>query len=187
MLMLQSILFGSDIAMVPMTQTLAPQARSIVIDAVMQLQIIPCKNVQDVEQWAKISGNLDDFNDIDGFYTNKNGVFLAMVQDTKVIGMGAIKRIDAEVCELKRMFFASDARGKGLGSTMLTELLQRAQTLGYKKIRLDVYNPATQTSAVRLYKKFGFYEIKPYSTAPAQLFMEKYLSKNACAPEVVKV
>lgn len=98
-----------------------------------------------------------------------------MIKNNKVIGMGAIKRLDPEVCELKRMFFAHEYRRQGLGSKMLASLLKHAKELQYKRMRLDLYNPVTQIGAVNLYKKFGFYEIEAYKKSRANLFMEKVL------------
>ena len=166
---------AAEVSIVPMTQELAVPAREIVVSAVEQLQIIACVDRADLEAKLEQDHVLDDFKDIDGFYTNHGGLFLAMVCDGQVIGMGAIKQLDRETCELKRMFFASEMRGQGLGSRMLATLIARAKELGYQKMRLDVYNPITQTRAVNLYKKFGFYEISPYSSSPAKLFMEKVL------------
>lgn len=170
-----NVVSAIEVSIVPMTQELAGPAREIVVSAVQQLQIIPCANRAELEAQIEQDHILDDFKDVDGFYTNHGGLFLAMVQDGKVVGMGAIKLLDSETCELKRMFFAPEVRGQGLGSQMLATLIGRAKELGYQRMRLDVYNPTTQVQAVALYKKFGFYEIAPYKDTPAKLYMEKLL------------
>jgi putative acetyltransferase len=124
--------------------------------------------------------NLDahEFKDISNFqtvYLNHNGTFKVLIDGDTVVGAGAIRKIDNEICELKRMWFLPEYRGKGLGKQMADQLLTFAKEQGYKKIRLDVYYPEHQPAAVNLYKKLGFYEIEPYNNAPAGLFMEMVL------------
>ncbi len=75
-----------------------------------------------------------------------------MLKDDQVMGTGAIKYLDNEICELRRLFFAREYRGLDFGSKMLTNLVQCAKKLGYKKMRLDVYNPEKQIAAVNLFK-----------------------------------
>lgn len=145
--------------------------RTIIIDAVLELNIIP--NLNKIELLA--TGELDDLDHIESVYTHKRGVFLVITENGTVIGMGALKYFDEQTCELRRMFFKKEYRGKGLGSHMLAILLEHAKKLRYTKIRLDVYNPSTQGSAIKLYKKFGFYEIEAYKACRAKLFMEKTL------------
>ena len=112
-------------------------------------------------------------------YTLNKGVFLVMLDGTKVIGMGALQYFNAEICELRRMFFRPEYRGRGLGSKMVTRLLQIAGEFGYKKIRLTVYNPSKQVAAVGLYKKFAFCEIAAYNDNPkVKLSIEKLLPIN---------
>jgi putative acetyltransferase len=93
----------------------------------------------------------------------------------KIVGAGAIKKCTDEICELKRMWFLKEYRGKGLGSQMAYQLLAFAKDHGYAKIRLDIYFPQVQDRAITLYKKLGFYEIAPYNDSPAKIFMEKVL------------
>lgn len=151
------------------------EIKTIILQAVIELQIIPCNSLEELTQEVEKTGELADLEHIEQLYTNNKGIFLVMVQNDKVLGMGAIKYLNEESCELKRMFFDQKQRGNGYGSTMLKDLLIYARNFGYKKIRLDVYNPATQQAAVSLYKKFEFYEIEPYKQTRAQLFMEKIL------------
>ncbi len=122
--------------------------------------------------------NLHEFKDITSFittYFHNSGTFKVLMDGDKVVGAGAIRKIDDEMCELKRMWFLPEYRGKGLGKMMADQLLTFAEDQSYKKIRLDVYYPEHQQAAVNLYKKLGFYEIPPYNNAPAGLFMEKEL------------
>ncbi len=74
------------------------------------------------------------------------------------VGCGALRPIDAETCELKRMFVAQ--RRRGIGGRLLTELEQRARSLGYARIVLETRK--VNTAAVNFYLKHGYHVIPNY-------------------------
>lgn len=151
------------------------QARDIIINAALEFEIMECAGKDELTKILAASGELDDLDHIPEVYTLNRGVFMVMLNGTQVIGMGAIQYFDTDTCELRRVFFAPEYRGQGLGSRMATKLLQIAQELGYKKIRLTLYSPK-QTAALRLYKKLGFYVIPAYNNNPKiKLSMERIL------------
>ena len=80
------------------------------------------------------------------------------------VGCGAIRRIDAQTAELKRMYIKGEFRGKGLGEQMLNHAIKLAKELNYKTIRLDTMPSMTQ--AISLYRKYGFKEIAAYRFNP---------------------
>ena len=151
--------------------------KKIILEAAFELQIIPSTSVEEIERFCDRTGELDDLYNIPAVYDNQRGIFLVMLHGDKVIGMGALKQINKKVCELKRMFFAKEYRGKGLGTLMTQKLIDQAKELGYKKIVLEVYNPSTSVGAVALYKKLGFYETSTstFKDGSGHLFMEKIL------------
>lgn len=62
-------------------------------------------------------------------------------------------------------------RGQGLGSKLLSSTLENAKTFGLEKVELHVYT--TNTSAVALYKRFGFEQeglIRRYRKLDGQYF-----------------
>lgn len=117
------------------------------------------------------------FNDLDTLQTTylEGGTFLILLDGEKIVGAGAIRKYSDDICELKRMWFLKEYRGKGLGLQMAQQLLGFAKQYGYKKVRLDVWFPEVQERAIALYKKLGFNEIPAYNTSLAKLFMEKVL------------
>jgi putative acetyltransferase len=156
----------------------ALQVKRLVIDCVVELKMWkPHLTSEQIEQELDAVNEFNDLDNVEATYFNNNGTFLVLLDNEKVVGSGTIKKIDDDICEVKRVFFAKEYRGKGLGSKMMHHLLDFAKTHGYKKARLDVLNPTVQTAAVALYKKFGFYEIVPYcnSSISMGLFMEKIL------------
>lgn len=155
----------------------APLVKQIILNCAIELWY-PENTIQEIEPIIDSLNEFDDLNDIDTTYFNNNGTFLVLVDDQKVVGSGGVKKLTDEICEVKRVYFAKEYRGKGLGSQIMDQLLDFAKTHGYKKVRLDILKPDTQTAAVKLYKKLGFYEIAPYGNSPFPmgLFMEKDLS-----------
>jgi len=136
---------------------------------VLQLPI----TIEEFEEELNKTNEYEDLDNVQSIYCDNKGVFYIALDNNKVIGSGAIKKLDDETCELKRMWFLKQYRGKGFGLAMANKLFEFAKNQGYKKIRLDVYFPDLQQQAVTFYKKLGFYEIKPYNNSPAKLFMEK--------------
>jgi putative acetyltransferase len=91
----------------------------------------------------------------------------------EVVGTGAIRRLDQQTCELKRLWFLPACRGKGFGKQMVERLLDFARSAGYQRVRLDTA-PELQ-AANRLYQRLGFYPIERYHDGPCVIFMEKLL------------
>jgi putative acetyltransferase len=115
--------------------------------------------------------------DIDSFeesYLAKDGVFLVMSEGERIIGTGALRRLDKEACEIKRLWLLSEYHGQGLGYRMLMELLDIAQKKGYTKVRLETA-PSYQQRAYQFYLRFGFQEIPRYGDDPWDVGMELLL------------
>ncbi len=105
-------------------------------------------------------------------------LFLAVINE-KVAGCIALRKIDDETCEMKRLFVREDFRGFGLGKTLIEKLFAEAKKIGYKRMRLDTL-PDKMPKAVELYRSYGFQEIAPYYENPYKetLFMEKVLQRQ---------
>ncbi len=171
----------SNVIIKPIEQLHIQDARTIIYNAVFELQILPSQSVDAVIQEIIQANSLPDINDITSIektYTSKKGTFLVVIKDGIVAGMGAIKNLDDQTCELTRMFFAPKYRGQGLGSQLIEQLLLSARQFGYRKIQLNVWNPTTQTKAINFYKKFCFSEIDPYKDSTGKVFMEKTLEEK---------
>jgi putative acetyltransferase len=119
------------------------------------------------------TGEFVDLNDLQAVYFDNGGTFMVIVDDERVVGTGGIKRLDEEVCELKKMWILRDYRAQGLGVKIALELLRFAEESGYRKVRLEVYDPPKQQRAIAFYKTLGFSEIPLYRDSPALLAMEK--------------
>ena len=96
----------------------------------------------------------------------EGGIFLIIRDKDTASGCFAIRKFDKTICELKRMYLKKEVRGLGVGKVMLDKAFQFAKELGYQRMRLDTLS--TMHSAISLYTKMGFYEIKPYRFNPIE-------------------
>jgi ribosomal protein S18 acetylase RimI-like enzyme len=99
-----------------------------------------------------------DFEDIQGVYVDNQGEFFVASLNGEIVGMGALRKVDAQTGEVKRMRVHHTHQRQGIGAMMLASLIQRAKELGYKKLVLDTSQ--RQVGAQRLYEKYGFREYK---------------------------
>lgn len=51
-------------------------------------------------------------------------------EDGKAVGCGALRLLDSNAAEVKRMFVAPERRGSGAGRAILGALVQEARKLG---------------------------------------------------------
>ena len=94
--------------------------------------------------------------------------------DEEPVCCGGIKRLDEAACEIKRMFVAPQARGRGVARALLGALEQVARDLGDAVVRLDT--GPRQVHALALYRSSGYREIPNFNANPAALyFAEKPL------------
>jgi GNAT superfamily N-acetyltransferase len=135
----------------------------------------PNQTLDEFTQTLEKECALYDLENTQEVYFNNKGTFLVLLDGEKVVGAGAIKYFTDDICELKRMWFLQEYRGKGYGLKMAEQLLKFAKDVGYRIVCLDVYQPEKQERAVEFYKKLGFREIPAYLESPAKLFMEKSL------------
>jgi ribosomal protein S18 acetylase RimI-like enzyme len=115
-----------------------------------------------------------------GEYAPPRGALLLAMADGSPLGCAALRPLDRETCELKRVYVRPEARGRGIGRTMVITLIGSARRIGYRRMRLDTV-PALKP-ALGLYRSLGFRFIAPYRAIPTEraLFMELML--GPCPP-----
>jgi len=96
----------------------------------------------------------DDLLDIENHYLNNNGWFVIGETDGRLITMGALRKIDDHIAEIKRMRTQPAMQGKGIGKKILELLITKAKELGYTEIILETSD--RQPAAQKIYANFGF-------------------------------
>ena len=103
-----------------------------------------------------------------------SGAWLVAYLDDEPVGCGGVKRLDDSSAELKRIYLAAEARGRGLGRRLLEQLEQHARELGYERLRLDTGD--LQPEALGLFRSAGYEQIPDYNgNSWATYWMEKRL------------
>ena len=99
-----------------------------------------------------------------GKYAAPDGrLFLAKRGDAAA-GCIALRRLDNESGEVKRLYVRPAFRGRGLGPMLATALVDAARAIGYRRLGLDTL--ADMKAARALYHALGFREIPPYYENP---------------------
>jgi putative acetyltransferase len=80
-----------------------------------------------------------------------------------VLGVGAIKELDAAHAELKSMHTTAEARGRGVGRAMLAHLLAVARSRGYRRVSLETGTTPGFSAARAMYVNAGFETAEPFS------------------------
>ena len=114
---------------------------------------------------------LHDIDNLQQTYFDNDGIFLVTTEDGRIIGTGAVRKIDQEICELKRLWLFLEYHGQGLGYRMMQELFAFARAKNYRRMRLETDRTA-QSRAFEFYKRLGFYEIPRYSNNEDDIAME---------------
>ncbi len=88
--------------------------------------------------------------------------FFSARRGCELLGIGAIKRIDATHAEIKSMHTAQSARRQGVGAAMVAHLLAAAAHSGYQRVSLETGSTQDYAPARALYAKFGFTPCGPF-------------------------
>jgi GNAT superfamily N-acetyltransferase len=118
----------------------------------------------------------DELKGLPGAYGPPSGCLLLARYSGHAAGCVALRKLEAGICEMKRLYVRPDIRGLGLGRMLVERVIAEARALGYERMRLDTIASAMK-DAVALYRRMGFQEIAPYSAIPNEhaLWMELLL------------
>ena len=127
-------------------------------------------SLEDSIRHFEATGEFRDMDEVQSHYFDNNGLFLAALDDGKLIGSGAVRKLDDVTAELKRMWLLEDYHGCGIGYQLITRLFDFARTQRYKRITLQT--GSKQLRAIKFYRRLGFIEIPTYNNEPDEISMQ---------------
>ena len=114
--------------------------------------------------YLRIQNYDDELRDLSQKYGLPDGRLYLAYWNGELAGSIALRKIDNENCELKRMYIKPAFRRKGIAVSLVRRLMEDAQIIGYRHMLLDTL-PFLQV-AIRMYRNLGFYEIERYNDSP---------------------
>ncbi|HMJ34617.1 MAG TPA: GNAT family N-acetyltransferase [Baekduia sp.] len=82
--------------------------------------------------------------------------FFSFRADGELLGVAALKQLDAGHAEIKSMHTAQEARGRGIGRALVDHLLGAAREQGYRRVSLETGAGPAFAPARALYAGAGF-------------------------------
>ena len=97
-----------------------------------------------------------EVEDMHAAYTQAGCAYYVVELDATVCGGGGIAALAGEpgVCELRKMYFVPQLRGRGAGDALMRTCLDAARALGYQKCYLETLTG--MDAAQKLYARHGF-------------------------------
>jgi len=90
-------------------------------------------------------------------YQQPNSIYFVVESSNQIVGgagVSPLQNSDENICELQKMYFLEEARGKGLGFQMIQKCLEKAKEFGFEKCYLETL--PEMKNAQKLYQKVGF-------------------------------
>jgi putative acetyltransferase len=131
--------------------------------------------------WLTVDLCFQDFEaelaTLPGKYAPPAGAILLAQVDGVVAGCVAMRRLEASIGEMKRLWVRQSFRSCGIGKLLIEAITERARAAGYARLRLDTL--PQMRAAQALYRALNFYEVPPYysNPVPGAIFLEKVLAQ----------
>jgi putative acetyltransferase len=88
--------------------------------------------------------------------------FWSVWEGSVLLGVGALKELDARHGEIKSMHTANAHRRKGVGRIVLEHIIGVARARGYERLSLETGSMDAFKPAQKLYESFGFVYCGPF-------------------------
>jgi ribosomal protein S18 acetylase RimI-like enzyme len=97
---------------------------------------------------------LEDLDEINHNYIEKNGVFLVAEDDGKIVGTIASHESGDGSAYMKRWYVYKEYRHKGIGRALYEQIMDQIKQKGYEKVRLTT-SPLMK-DAIEFYKRNNY-------------------------------
>lgn len=123
------------------------------------------------EEYTKMLGEDLTFQDYEselkglpGKYQMPKGRLYAAYFENQLAGCIALRCLEENKCEMKRLYVRPEYRSKKIGKLLAQKVIEDARAIGYKSMVLDTLG--SLKSAIYLYENLGFQQIQPYYYNP---------------------
>jgi ribosomal protein S18 acetylase RimI-like enzyme len=118
-----------------------------------------------------------------GRYVPPGGGLWLAVEGDQIAGCVALRSLDPERAELKRLYVRPAFRGGGVGRVLAEHVLAAAVDFGYRRVCLDTL--PSMSAAIVLYRSLGFRDIEPYypNPVPGAVYLGRELTHPTATEE----
>ncbi len=102
--------------------------------------------------------------DLPGCYAAPAGRILLAVENEEAAGVVALRPLEEDICEMKRLYVRPGWRGRAVGGRLARAIVEEGRRRGYRAMRLDTHD--SMQAAIALYRSLGFREIPRYYDNP---------------------
>lgn len=106
----------------------------------------------------------EELESLPGSYARPKGLIALGFKMRKPVACACLRPLTEKECEMKRLYVRPEARGSGIGQSLVRRMLREARNMGYAGLKLDTL--ASMEAAIRLYDRMGFTRIPPYAGQP---------------------
>jgi len=112
----------------------------------------------------RADGYAGELADLPGAYSAPAGCLLLAELGGLPAGCVALRPLDGERCEMKRLYVRAAFRGAGLAGILVEHVIERARAQGYREMYLDTM--PRMRAARLMYDMLGFKACAPYLAEP---------------------
>jgi GNAT superfamily N-acetyltransferase len=119
-----------------------------------------------------------ELRELPGEYAPPAGALLLARLGADPVGCVAVRPLERDCCEMKRLYVRPAFRGTGAGRALARAAIVAAEKAGHARMRLDTVPQMDEARG--LYRSLGFVEIEPYrfNPVPGTSFMELALTEG---------
>ena len=115
-----------------------------------------------------VAEHIQDFSNL----KPPKGIIYLLKVEGSINGMGALKKLNRNVGEIKRMYVRPSFRGKGYGRQLLSKLLEKGKEFGCSTFRLETSK--FMKAAQHIYITNGFIEREEYPEVETPIMLRQY-------------
>ena len=137
------------------------EVRQAAADEVEQVRAL----FREYAEWLQEDVCLQSFEQelagLPGAYGRPRGTLLVAAEGIRLAGCVALRPLDEETAEMKRLYVRPEFRGNALGPKLVGAVIEEARRLSYRRVRLDTL--PKMVAAQRMYESIGFRDIARYN------------------------